>query len=106
MTFSHPDMDKTEAALRNGDPDALARVLGNVLENAAAKEVPVICDIKKKLCEKGAFAASMSGSGTSVFGLFADRAAAAAAENDLRKHFDKNYMILLTEIGGNDVNDI
>lgn len=44
----------------------------NVLEHVTAVEFPIISEIKKKLLDSGAVAASMTGSGTAVYGIFED----------------------------------
>ena len=60
---------------------ALARLLHNDLEVVTCQHHPVITTIKERLIASGAQGALMSGSGPTVFGLFAerDRAERAAA---------------------------
>ena len=58
------------AALSKGDLDALAPLMQNVLEPPAIALVPAIGELKRQLLDAGALAAVMSGSGSSVFGLF------------------------------------
>jgi 4-diphosphocytidyl-2-C-methyl-D-erythritol kinase len=54
-------------------PFEISRLLENDLEKVTASYYPVILTIKKALLEAGASGASMSGSGSSVFGVFTDR---------------------------------
>lgn len=51
-------------------PDEWRELLKNDFEPPVFKKFPEICRIKKQLYEMGAVYASMSGSGSSVFGLF------------------------------------
>ncbi len=66
----HPDTDSAEAALRTGDPSALAPHLKNALLPPAAENVPQIQEILERLRKAGALGASMTGSGACCFGLF------------------------------------
>jgi 4-diphosphocytidyl-2-C-methyl-D-erythritol kinase len=58
------------------DDDQLARSLHNHLETAVIPSHPQIAQIKQKLVQNGALGALMSGSGSSVFGLFPDETSA------------------------------
>lgn len=57
-------------ALKNNDREAFLHNAGNFMETVTAKKFPVINDIKNQLRQNGAFLSMMSGSGTSVFGIF------------------------------------
>lgn len=57
--------------------------LCNDLETVAAKQFPVIEEIKKDLLKQGAMGSLMTGSGSAVFGLFADLQTAREAANRL-----------------------
>lgn len=65
-------------------PQDLAGILHNDLEEAAASICPEITAIKKELASLGALGSLMSGSGSSVFGLFADNKSAETAAGRLR----------------------
>jgi 4-diphosphocytidyl-2-C-methyl-D-erythritol kinase len=56
----------------------------NDLEAVVVRRYPAIGSMKELLEESGAAAAAMSGSGSSVFGLFSSRAAALSAQKKLR----------------------
>ncbi len=79
-------MPETTAALKalsDGNLDALCPLLYNALEEPAIELVPEIGRIKRDLLALGAKAACMSGSGSAVFGVFADKAAAEQAQAGL-----------------------
>lgn len=57
--------------------------LANDLEPVVFKRYPALGGIKSALLARGACAASMSGSGSSIYALFADRAEAEAAASDM-----------------------
>ncbi|MDP9411065.1 MAG: 4-(cytidine 5'-diphospho)-2-C-methyl-D-erythritol kinase [Actinomycetota bacterium] len=64
------------AALRSGSLRALAAAVGNDLAPVTARIVPEVAALERKLLENGALGASMSGSGTAVYGIFDDPDAA------------------------------
>jgi len=70
------------AALATDDA-ALAARLHNDLEAAAVRLCPPIARLRSRLLESGARAVGMSGSGATLFGVFADRAAAEASARRL-----------------------
>ena len=79
-------MPETTAALKalsDGNLDALCPLLYNALEEPAIELVPEIGRIKRDLLALGAKAACMSGSGSAVFGVFSDKAAAEQARAGL-----------------------
>jgi len=67
------------------DPKRLARLLVNDLEKVTIRRYPKIAFLKERLMEEGAGGALMSGSGSSVFGIFAAEEAARKAFRRLRK---------------------
>ncbi len=62
--------DEFLAALRTGDPQAIAAALWNDFEPVVAARVPAIGALRNKLLERGAIGATLTGSGSGVFGLF------------------------------------
>ncbi len=66
-------------ALKRGDLRELSGSLFNELERVAGAMVPEIIQIKRELLERGALGASMTGSGSCVFGVFEDEKSALAA---------------------------
>ena len=74
--------DDTVAAFSGPDdtfPEAVSRSLYNALEPVTAEFVPDVAAIRRELLENGALGALMSGSGSSVFGIFRDRKTAENA---------------------------
>ncbi len=67
------------ARLGKNDLPGAAACMENALEGPAVELVPEIGQIKTALLEKGALAASMTGSGSAVFGLFESSEGAQAA---------------------------
>ncbi len=80
----HPDVDGMVEAIRRQDLRGVAARMGNVLETVTVPEHPEIGEIRKLMLESGALNAMMSGSGPTVFGLFSDPRAAAAAYERMR----------------------
>jgi 4-diphosphocytidyl-2-C-methyl-D-erythritol kinase len=74
-------------ALRSGDLAVLAGALGNDLAPVAKRMVPEVAELEGKLLEAGAVGASMTGSGTAVYGLFRDEDAVARAGEKVDAHF-------------------
>ena len=68
-----------EKCLKNAEINTVKGVIFNRFEETVSREVPEVLQIKEKLLSFGAFAAQMSGSGPSVFGLFEKKQAAEAA---------------------------
>lgn len=78
---THPDTQAVIKALDEGDVRKIASHMSNILEEVTISMHPVIQEIKESLMEYGAMGAMMSGSGSTVFGLFNNREAAAKAAN-------------------------
>jgi 4-diphosphocytidyl-2-C-methyl-D-erythritol kinase len=66
----------------------LCAALHNDLESVALRRYPQIAEIKQRLLAEGALGALMSGSGATVFGVFADFAAASAVGEILAAETD------------------
>ena len=75
-----PDTDAMLAAIESENADALCASVGNVFEQALeSSQRECIESLKQALILHGAKAAAMTGSGSAVFGLFADENACQAA---------------------------
>ena len=75
----HPDVDGMRTAIEEKDVAGAARRLGNVLETVTAEKYPIVSEIKQVMLDAGAMGSLMSGSGPTVFGIFAKEDAARAA---------------------------
>ena len=80
----HPDIDGMIDAIRSQNLREVAGRFGNVLELVTGERYPAISRIEQVMRDYGALGAMMSGSGPTVFGLFANPRAAQAAYEDLR----------------------
>ena len=82
----HPDIDDMKEALYQRDLIGVTDRMENVLEQVTKKHYPAIGEIKDIMRKEGALNALMSGSGSTVFGIFksketAEKAAAACHEH-------------------------
>ena len=91
----HPDMESVLAAVRSGDLRTAAERMGNVLEKPALGMHPEIAGIKERLLHAGAAGASMSGSGSAVFGIFERREDAERCYGVLRRE-EPQWEVFLT----------
>ena len=78
-TVTHPDIDAQIEAIRKGDLACMAGHCGNVLEEVTGAMYPRIGEIERFFEEQGALIAKMSGSGPTVFAIFADKEKARRA---------------------------
>jgi 4-diphosphocytidyl-2-C-methyl-D-erythritol kinase len=83
--ITHPDTKALINALEAGDTPFLAKNMRNVLEYPAFEFCPEIKKIKDEILSCGALGALMSGSGSTVFGIFNSQNKASAAMNRFRK---------------------
>jgi 4-diphosphocytidyl-2-C-methyl-D-erythritol kinase len=89
-----PDTELLAAAVENGDIAAVASNMRNVLESVTIPRYGIVDEAKKRLLELGALGSMMSGSGPSVFGMFADRDGAYEAYKAVAS--DRRWSCLLT----------
>ena len=80
------------SAIEVGDISAVSREVFNVFEPVVAEEVPEIPDIKNILNANGALCSAMTGSGSSVFGIFDDPDLAERAKSELRKKYEDVFL--------------
>jgi len=74
-------------ALASGDISSIAGNVQNDFENAVIRHYPVIGAVKELLLKNGAVLAHMSGSGSTVFGLFNDESGALNASRNFQSYF-------------------
>jgi 4-diphosphocytidyl-2C-methyl-D-erythritol kinase len=79
-TMSWTDRLRRAGGVLSLDVQAIEELLVNDLERAATRLCPEIGELRRRLVGAGAVAAGMSGSGPTVFGLFADEAGAERGE--------------------------
>ena len=79
----HPYTAALLSALEQGDLEAAAHRFYNVFEDVLPARYSQVFELKGALLERGAMAASMTGSGPSVFGLFRDEEPARQAAEAL-----------------------
>ena len=69
------------------NPEQLAKSLCNDLEKAVTPSHPQIEQIKQQLIKSGALGALMSGSGSSVFGIFPDSGSARQSASEMKSQW-------------------
>lgn len=87
-----PDTAGMIAALEEGDLKAVAARMGNVFEDVLPEKYGEVFAIKRRLLALGALNAAMSGSGPTVYGLFASRPVAEAAHAALAADYAQCYL--------------
>ena len=75
------------------DPEILRQQLRNDFESAVFEVHPAVRHLKEQMLEHGAVFALMSGSGSTVFGLFEHT---LAAEDLARQFADRGYRAFVT----------
>ena len=87
-----PDNAAMEQALADQDLVRAAKEVSNMFDPVVSAEHPEISHIKSVLADCGALGQQMTGSGSAVFGILADEAAAAAAAEQLRQHYSAVFV--------------
>lgn len=78
--FARPRTEAAQQALLRGDLAALARAMDNVLEDISNTKRPAIANTVKELEQAGALRGMMTGSGSVVYGVFANESSARKAQ--------------------------
>lgn len=87
-----PPLQDMINSLQAGDWEKVAEKLYNGLEPVTAALVPTVNQIKQQLLQRGAKGALMSGSGPTVFGLFAKLATAEKAYLQFKDEYNECYL--------------
>lgn len=88
----HPDTQGVRQALAAGDLAGVARRLYNVFEDVLLpRQRRAVEEIKHALIDGGALGAAMTGTGPTVFGLFADDDRASATAERLRESYPDTF---------------
>ena len=83
----HPRTEELIRALAAGDLEGVARRLYNVFEDVLPRKYDQVFAVKRRMLELGAMAASMTGSGPTVFGIFREDGQAQSAAEALRSEY-------------------
>ena len=89
-----PDINGMRLALETGDLPGVAARLGNVFEGVLPEEYHEVFHIKERLMELSALNAAMSGSGPTVFGVFAEQETARRAAEVLKETYQQTYLAM------------
>jgi 4-diphosphocytidyl-2-C-methyl-D-erythritol kinase len=79
-TESMRSVEPVVSALRSGRLPVLAAAVGNDLAPVTRRFIPEVATLERTLLASGALGASMSGSGTAVYGIFDDEGAGGAKD--------------------------
>ncbi len=94
LTSNSKDINILSSLLVKGRIAELGSYLYNDLETVVCKRYPALTEIKKKLMNSGAVGALVSGSGSSVFGIYLQQETARKATTKL---ISKEWQVFLTE---------
>ncbi len=88
-----PDTKGVLAALEAGDLAGVARRLYNVFEDVLEpRQARTVAEIKNRLINAGALGAVMTGTGSTVYGLFDSQVAAQGALEELRESYTDVFL--------------
>ncbi len=83
----HPDTAGILKALGDGDLRAICRRMYNVFEDVGDRRMRTVAQIKSRMLDYGALGSIMTGTGSAVFGVFTEEAAADKAAEELRGEY-------------------
>ena len=89
----HPDTAAMIAAIRQGDINAVASGLVNVMGTVTEGMYPIVRGIRQKMIKNGALGAVMSGSGPTVFGIFPDYETAKRSHDSFAYQFREVFIV-------------
>ena len=99
LTAPPPEVSLLLRALAEDDLKSTSSCLFNSLEVPSVRRFPVLELLKQAMRDEAAEGASMSGSGPTVFGLFAEDAAAQRAGQRIRERFGPSVWTQVTHFG-------
>lgn len=88
----HPDVWGMRDALAQGDLEGVARRMYNVFEDVLPRRYHQVFEVKSLMLELGAMAASMTGSGPTVFGIFREQSTASRAVEALQGQYPVAFL--------------
>lgn len=83
----HPDTAGILEALEQGDLRAVCRRMYNVFEDVGDRRMRMVAEIKSRMLDHGALGAIMTGTGSAVFGIYSEEAAAGSAAAELKQEY-------------------
>ena len=86
------DMEAIISSIEDDDLAGLAEKMANIMEEPIIEEYPIIGQIKNIMLENGALGSLMSGSGSTVFGLYDDQEKMKLAAKKLSSITDKVFL--------------
>lgn len=92
-SYPHPDVANMVQAVEKGDITAVAEAMGNSMQYVVERSHPEISVLCEQIKAAGAMNAIMSGSGSTVFGLFKDVQSAKNAALLLIKNNRSCYIV-------------
>ncbi len=87
-----PDIGRLITAVLNKDMQGVSAGMANVLESVTISRFPQLQKMKADLLGHGAVASMMSGSGPTIYGLFANEEQAQKACQGLKKFYEGVYL--------------
>lgn len=87
-------VEKLVKCIENDNLDCIATSLSNVMEEAILPMYPIIKDIKDQMLELGAMGSLMSGSGSTVFGIYDDPEKVLFAKKKLNDKYPHVFSVL------------
>ncbi|MDE6181621.1 MAG: 4-(cytidine 5'-diphospho)-2-C-methyl-D-erythritol kinase [Eubacteriales bacterium] len=91
-----PDIEKIIYYLEKQDLENVCKNFCNVLETVTIAKYPLIGKIKETMIKKGALGSLMSGSGSSVFGVYKTKKSALLAIKELKQKYNIKDVFLTT----------
>lgn len=90
---NHPKIDDMVDAIKNNNIYQVAPLMKNVLENIALHKYKTLVNIKEDFKDSGAIGTLMSGSGSTVFGIYDDM---SLAQNMFLKYVNRYDEVFIT----------
>lgn len=91
-----PDIEKIIYYLEKQDLNGISNNLCNVLENVTINKYPIIERIKEIMIKNGALGSLMSGSGSSVFGIYTSKKNVLLSIKELKYKYRINDIFITT----------
>ena len=91
-THTRPDTDGMCRAMAEGDLAGVSRRMFNVFEDVLPRNCREVLSVRSQLLDLGATGTVMTGTGSAVFGLFAENDAAEAAQKALSASYRECFL--------------